>query len=98
MSYFVNKIFEFGPQAIEAYPSAIYVLAKYMDDNNIRHKIKAVFTSSETLYPIQREVIERVFQCKIYDKYGLSEMFLLLLNVNNIKDFILIWSMPLLNS
>jgi len=75
MSYFVNKIFEFGPQAIEAYPSAIYVLAKYMDDNNIRHKIKAVFTSSETLYPIQREVIERVFQCKIYDKYGLSEMF-----------------------
>ncbi|MGR3173241.1 MAG: phenylacetate--CoA ligase family protein [Candidatus Scalindua sp.] len=73
--FFVDKLIEFNPQAIDAYPSAIYVLAKYMDENNVKHNMKAVFTSSETLYPIQREVIERVFQCKIFDKYGLSEMF-----------------------
>ncbi|KON26551.1 hypothetical protein AC481_06970 [miscellaneous Crenarchaeota group archaeon SMTZ-80] len=75
MPYFVEKLLKFSPQAIDAYPSAIYVLAKYMDENNIKHKMKAVFTSSETLYPIQREIVERVFQCKIFDKYGLSEMF-----------------------
>ncbi|MFQ5786444.1 MAG: phenylacetate--CoA ligase family protein, partial [Thermodesulfobacteriota bacterium] len=75
LPYYVEKLFEFAPQAIDAYPSAVYVLAKYMEDNNMTHKMKAVFTSSETLYPIQREVVENVFQCKIFDKYGLSEMF-----------------------
>ena len=75
MHYYVDKMFEFEPQAIEAYPSAVYVLARYMDEKNIKYKLNAVFTSSETLYPIQREIIERVFQCKIFDKYGLSEMF-----------------------
>ncbi len=75
MSYFVEKLFKFGSQAIDAFPSAVYVLAKHMDDNNMKHEMKAVFTSSETLYPIQREVVERAFQCKIFDKYGLSEMF-----------------------
>lgn len=75
MPYFVDKLNEFRPQIIEGYPSAVYVLAKYMDDKNLNYRSKAVFTSSETLYPIQREVIEKVFQCKIFDKYGLSEMF-----------------------
>lgn len=75
MSYFVEKLLEFSPQAIDGYPSAVYVLAKYMEDNNMKHKMKAVFTSSETLYPIQREIVENVFQCKVFDKYGLSEMF-----------------------
>lgn len=73
--YYVDEIFKFSPQAIEGYPSAIYVLAKYMEDNHITYKTKSVFTSSETLYAVQRETIEKVFQCKIFDKYGLSEMF-----------------------
>jgi phenylacetate-CoA ligase len=35
--------------------------------------VKAVFTSSETLFEIQKETIEEVFQCKIFDFYGLAE-------------------------
>lgn len=75
LPHFAERLIEFGPEAIDAYPSAVYVLAKYMDDNDLVHEMKAVFTSSETLYPMQREVIERVFKCKVFDKYGLSEMF-----------------------
>lgn len=71
--YFIDKLVEFTPQAIEGYPSAVYVLAKYMYEKSISYKLKAVFTSSETLYPIQRDVIEKVFGCRIFDVYGLSE-------------------------
>lgn len=75
LPYFVRKVFEFAPRAIDAYPSAVYVLAKHMNDHGMKYKMQAVFTSSETLYPIQRELIEKVFQCRVFDKYGLSEMF-----------------------
>jgi len=73
LPYFIDKLFDFSPQAIEAYPSAIYVLAKFMQERHISYKLKAVFTSAETLYSIQRDTIENVFSCKIFDVYGLSE-------------------------
>ena len=73
LRHFIDKMVKFAPQAIEAYPSAVYVLAKYMHERGVSHRLKAVFTSAETLYPIQREVIEDVFGCRVFDMYGLSE-------------------------
>jgi len=73
LRYFVDKMLTFAPQAIEAYPSAVYVVAKYMRERGITYRLKAVFTSAETLYPVQRELVEHVFQCRIFDIYGLSE-------------------------
>lgn len=70
---YVNKIKELSLKAIQGYPSTIYTLAKYMSENNIIVPVDAVFTSSEPVYEIQREVIENQFQCKIFDLYGLSE-------------------------
>lgn len=35
--------------------------------------LKAVLTSSETLLPFQRETIEKSFQCKIFDYFGMAE-------------------------
>ena len=73
LSNYIDKLFEYSPQAIEAYPSAIHVLAKYMLGKGIKYKLKAVFTSAETLYPFQRESTRNAFGCAIFDMYGLSE-------------------------
>jgi phenylacetate-CoA ligase len=35
--------------------------------------MQAVFTSSETLHPVQRETIEQAFACSLFDFYGLAE-------------------------
>lgn len=70
---YVKKIRDISPKAIQGYPSTIYTLARYMFENDIIIPVSAVFTSSEPIYPVQREIIESQFQCKIYDLYGLSE-------------------------
>lgn len=59
------------PEIIRGYTSAIYLLAKYMKDNNLGpFKVKAVITTSESLFGHYREMIEEQFDCKVYDTYG----------------------------
>lgn len=70
---FVQKIKEFNPQVIYAYPSAVYLLAQHFDILKESLDLKAIFTSSEKLEQNQREFIERVFNCNIYDWYGQAE-------------------------
>jgi len=73
LSIYLSRLEKFKPEYIEGYPSTLYIFAKYLESNNKRLKLKAVLTSSETLYPFQRETIEQSFMCKIYDYYGLAE-------------------------
>jgi len=73
VEYYVNKLSAFKPKAIEGYPSLLYVLARFMQSENIVIPVQAVFTSSETLMPHQREALEAVFDCKVFDFYGLAE-------------------------
>lgn len=72
-SIFIEKIKEFNPQIIYAYPSSAYLLAKYFAEANETLNLKAVFTSSEKLEEKHRELIEKTFNCKIYDWYGQAE-------------------------
>jgi phenylacetate-CoA ligase len=63
------------PRVILGYASTIARFAAFLDRQ--RQKIdgvKGVFTTAEKLYQPQREVIERVFDCKAYDCYGSSEI------------------------
>jgi phenylacetate-CoA ligase len=71
---YYEAIINFNPDAIEAYPSSIYQLTKQFKMLKLEKlKVKAVFTSSETLYQYQRDIIEEFFNCKIYDLYGNAE-------------------------
>jgi len=72
---YIKKIREFKPNFIQAYPSAITILARFMEGNNIQHfpNIKAILCGSENLYPWQRELLEEIFQCQVYSWYGHSE-------------------------
>ncbi len=71
--YYIDKIISFKPLAIEGYPSTLFILAKYLLSIKTSVPLKAVLTSSETLFPIQREAIEAAFQCKVFDFYGMAE-------------------------
>ena len=70
---YIKKIKEFNPKTICAYPSSVYLLATHFEKVNQQLKLKAVFTSSEKTKENQRELIEKVFNCKVYDWYGQAE-------------------------
>jgi phenylacetate-CoA ligase len=75
LPYYVTNLQEFKPDVINGFVSAIYEVAKFIEKENTKlyFKPKAIFTTSETLLSFHREVIERVFQCKIFNQYASAE-------------------------
>ncbi|WP_086482142.1 phenylacetate--CoA ligase family protein [Oceanospirillum sanctuarii] len=63
------------PKFLRGYPSSIYELAKFVDAERDRFQInlKSIFTTAEMLSSAQRKYIENVFQCPVYDGYGLND-------------------------
>ena len=56
------------------YPSAIYHLAKFVENNNIKNvKLNAVVSFGDKLFEHYRKTIENAFKTKIYDTYGACE-------------------------
>ncbi|MCD6162709.1 MAG: phenylacetate--CoA ligase family protein [candidate division Zixibacteria bacterium] len=70
---YIDDLERFQPAAFEGYPSTAYIIARFLLSKNKSLPLKAVFTSSETLFPQQREVIEKAFKCPLYDFYGMAE-------------------------
>lgn len=70
----VEKIKKYNPDFIRGYPSPLYMLAKYMEHNAIGDLIsKNIWTYSEILYKFQRELIEKQFNCEVFDWFGFRE-------------------------
>ena len=75
LPFYVNDLNRYKPQAIDGFVSAIYTIAKFMEQNCITPTFtpKAVFTTSETVLPFHRETIEKVFHCPLSDQYASNE-------------------------
>ncbi|KQA24108.1 exopolysaccharide biosynthesis protein VpsH [Vibrio metoecus] len=75
MPNYLQAMVDFGVDIIQAYPSSIAALARYLEANQIYYpaKLKSIITSSESLSEEDRKVIETRFKCKIFDWYGLFE-------------------------
>lgn len=75
MSHYIDKLNKFKPKFLDGYPSAFYIIANYAIKNNVKIDFKpvAITTTAETLYDYQREAIEKVFNCKVYNQYASSE-------------------------
>jgi phenylacetate-CoA ligase len=75
LKYYVADLNSFKPDAIDGFVSAIYAIAKYIKEHQITltFKPKAVFTTAETVLPIHRELIEKVFCCPLSDQYASGE-------------------------
>lgn len=77
LPHYVRMIEDFKPKIIQGYPSALSMLAQFIKSKNfsinVSKNIKAISTSSENLFPVQKTLIEEVFNCPIIDKFGNSE-------------------------
>lgn len=71
-AYF-EELERFKPAVLDGYPSTLYVLARFLERQNRTFPVRAVISSSETLYDFQRAVIEERFACRVFDYYAMAE-------------------------
>jgi len=72
---YVDRIRRFGPDFIFGYPSAVMLLAEYMNRNSTEpfETVKAVLCGSENLYPSLRAKLQTAFNCRVFSWYGHTE-------------------------
>ena len=68
-----DKLAEFAPYLLQAYPSTAYDLACYLRERGRSLAIPYVYTGSEPLYPFQRTLIEERLGERVMDFYGMAE-------------------------
>ncbi len=70
---YIQTMQEFKGDYMRGYASAVYLLAIRMNERNITIPLKAILTSSDTLYPQYRDVIRKAFNSEVFDHYGQNE-------------------------
>jgi phenylacetate-CoA ligase len=60
----------YRPAFLRGYPSALYLFAKFLDQERLRLRFPVVFTGAESLLPFQRQMIENTFGCRVVDHYS----------------------------
>lgn len=75
LSKYFHDISNWKPNFIRGYASAIYLFAKFIRENNLKLEFRpeAIFTTAEKLFDKKRELIERIFNVKVFDNYGLND-------------------------
>jgi phenylacetate-CoA ligase len=64
----------FEPRFINGYASSVYFFARWLEENQISvPSPKGIFTTAEKLFPHMRTTIESIFNCDVYDTYGLND-------------------------
>ncbi len=73
--HYVNKLNRFKPILLDGFPSTIYILSRYINQNNLKLSFtpKAIAVTAETLYDYQRTEIEEAFNCHVFNQYASSE-------------------------
>jgi phenylacetate-CoA ligase len=77
--YYYQQINKFKPRFITAYPSAITLFSKYINQQSkqLSSPLKAVFLHGETLFEWQRTLLEKTYDCLVFDQYGHREQCVL---------------------
>lgn len=61
------------PAIIRGFSTPVFEVANYIYGKGIEVPLKGVITTGEPLFPKQRQIIEKAFQCKAYDSYRTRE-------------------------
>lgn len=78
---YLKALAVFDPTLIQAYPSSITYLANYLQCKGRVYEgraLRAIVTSSETLLPEHKVIVERAFGCQVIDHYGSFERVVLI--------------------
>jgi phenylacetate-CoA ligase len=68
----------YRPDVIVAYTNPLYYLARALEaQGHVPRQPKSIIVGAEKLYSFQREQIERVFRCPVFETYGTREFMLL---------------------
>ena len=74
LSRYTDILNSWKPYFLRGYPSALCEFADYIASNNLTTpSIKAVFTTSEKLFPTMRKKIEETLNSRIFDGYGAND-------------------------
>ncbi|OGP64243.1 MAG: adenylyltransferase [Deltaproteobacteria bacterium RBG_16_42_7] len=75
---FVRHWYAYKPQIIFGHSHSIFIFAKFIQENKIKDiKPRGIISSSMMLLPKERAVIEKVFSCKVTNRYGCEEVGLI---------------------
>jgi phenylacetate-CoA ligase len=80
MAEYVEAMRQCKPRYIQAFPSAIYPLARWLKENpapDVVSLIKGIMLFSENVYDHQTQLLEEVFACPVLKHYGHSERLLM---------------------
>lgn len=74
IDHFIRKLRVFRPQILLGYSNSLYFLAQYFRDNRVKgiHP-RGIICGGETLLPEARELLQQVFCCKVFLRYGTRE-------------------------
>ena len=71
--WFHDELLRFRPHAMFAHPSAAETLAGHLRQRGQSVDVPLVLTSSETVYPSGRLLMEQAFNATVIDYYGMAE-------------------------
>lgn len=75
MAQFANKINRVRPTWIESYVQAVTEFSRFVRENNLTvPSPRGVLTSAGTLYPEMQQLIQSVFKCRVFNRYGSREV------------------------
>ncbi len=69
----IGTVREFGPDALEGWPSSLATFASILDRRGETLPLQAVITSSEVMTSQQVQTLQRVFDAPVVDHYGQTE-------------------------
>ena len=73
---YIDTLERYDPVVLHAYPSSVAALASWLEARGRRYRgqaLRGVLTSSETLEPAVRALVERRFGTRVFDWYGQAE-------------------------
>ena len=74
MEQFAKRLRSYRPKVLLGYANSLYLFAAFIEEKNLGGITAcSVITTAESLYPDQRQKIEKVFGCPVFDRYGSRE-------------------------
>jgi len=72
---YVRRLNKQQPQYLRGYAASMALLAQFVLNSKSRltFQPKGVFTTAEKLFADERQLIEKTFNCEVFDNYGLND-------------------------
>lgn len=79
MKRYIEHLETIGPCFMHVYPSTIVALTRFLNRSGLcaPSNIQGIIAESEIVYPEQREMVQKVFKCRLFSDYGQSEKVVL---------------------